>query len=148
MKRLHKEGETQGREYQRFKDQVEKWKHMDQKHAERIANNLMGDKEKQLQTQLAEAMKIIEAQKLEIEQLKEMNIQLDKEKMNLITKYDEGYERLEEENEQLKEERHKLIQDAYQCHYDTWKAEQENIVITELKEEIDILNDIIEGDNV
>ena len=104
LKRLHKEGETQGREYQRFKDQVEKWKHMDQKHAERIAKNLMGDKEKQLQTQLAEAMKIIEAQKLEIEQLKEMNIQLDKEKMNLITKYDEGYERLEEENEEMKEE--------------------------------------------
>lgn len=104
LKRLNKEGETGGREFKRFKDQVEKWKHMDQKQAERIAKNLMGNKEKQLQTQLAEAMKIIEAQKLEIEQLKEMNIQLNKEKMNLITKYDEGYENLEEENEELKEE--------------------------------------------
>ena len=36
---------------------------------------------------------------------------------------------------ELKEEKHKVIQDAYKCHYDTWKAEQENIVITELKEE-------------
>ena len=104
LKRLHNEGETGGREYTKFKDQVEKWKHRDQKQAERIAKNLMGDKEKQLQNQLAEAMKIIEAQKLEIEQLKEMNIQLEKEKGDLISKYDEGYEKLEEENEQLREE--------------------------------------------
>jgi len=92
LKRLHKEGETEGREYKRFKDQVEKWKHKDQKQAERIAKNLMGDKEKELQTQLAEAMKIIEAQKLEIEQLKEMNIQLEKEKTDIFNKYDSDYE--------------------------------------------------------
>ena len=92
LKRLHKEGETEGREFKRFKDQVEKWKHMDQKHAERIANNLMGDKEKQLekkcndlQTKLEEALK-------QIEQLKEMNIQLEKEKMDLFNKYDSDYE--------------------------------------------------------
>ena len=92
LKRLHKEGETAGREYKRLKDQVEKWKHKDQKQAERIAKNLMGNKEKELQTQLAEAMKIIEAQKLEIEQLKEMNIQLEKEKTDLFNKYDSDYE--------------------------------------------------------
>ena len=92
LKRLHKEGETQGREYQRFKDQVEKWKHMDQKHAERIAKNLMGNKEKQLQTQLEEALKQIEALKTENQQLKEMNIQLEKEKMDLFNKYDSDYE--------------------------------------------------------
>ena len=92
LKRLHKEGETEGREYKRFKDQVEKWKHKDQKQAERIAKNLMGNKEKELQTQQAEAMKIIEAQKLEIEQLKEMNIQLEKEKTDLFNKYDSDYE--------------------------------------------------------
>jgi len=37
-------------------------------------------------------MKIIEAQKLEIEQLKEMNIQLEKEKTDLFNKYDSDYE--------------------------------------------------------
>ena len=50
---------------------------------------------------------------------------------------------LRKECEKLKEERHKVIQDAYQCHYDTWKAEQENIVITELKEENEQLNIVI-----
>ena len=47
--------------------------------------------------------------------------------------------RLKEENEKLQEEKHKVIQDAYECHYETWKKEQENITITELKEEIEIL---------
>ena len=103
LKRLHNEGEHDKPVYKRFVAYVDRNKYRAQKDAERIAKNLMGDKEKQLQNQLAEAMKIIEAQKLEIEQLKEMNIQLEKEKGDLITKYDEGYEKLEEENEQLRE---------------------------------------------
>lgn len=136
LKRLHNEGDHDKPVYKKFVAYVDKNKYRAQRDAERIAKNLMGNKEKQLegkcndlQTQLAEALR-------EIEQLKEMNIQLEQEKSDLISKYDEGYENLEEENEKLKEERHKVIQDAYQCHYDTWKAEQENIVITELKEEI------------
>ena len=161
LNRLHNEGEHDTRTYKEFLSFIEKCKNMDQKQAERTARKLQEDWENKLK----EALKQIEAQKLEIEQLKEMNIQLEKEKGDLITKYDEGYEKLEEENEQLKEERHKVIQDAYQCHYDTWKAEQENIVITELKEEneqlkesdkhlnkcIDYLRDQyleIKGDNV
>ena len=106
LNRLHKEGEHETRTYKEFLSFIEKCKHMDQKQAERTARKLHENLEKQL----AEAMKIIEAQKLEIEQLKEMNIQLEQEKSDLITKYDEGYENLEEENEKLKEENNKLKQ--------------------------------------
>jgi len=102
LKRLHNNGDHDKPVYKRFVAYIDKTKHRAQRDAERIAKNLMGNKEKQLeekcnelQTQLEEALK-------EIQQLKEMNIQLDKEKMDLITKYDEGYEKLEEENEQLK----------------------------------------------
>lgn len=103
LKRLHNNGDHDKPVYKKFVAYIDKTKHRAQRDAERIAKNLMGDKEKQLQTQLAEAQTKLEQALKEIEQLKEMNIQLDKEKMDLITKYDEGYENLEEENEQLKE---------------------------------------------
>ena len=61
---------------------------MDQKQAERTARKLHEDLEtkiKETQTKLEEALK-------QIEQLKEMNIQLEKEKIDLINKYDSDYE--------------------------------------------------------
>ena len=42
---------------------------------------------------------------------------------------------IQEENKKLNDEKHKVIQDAYNTHYETWKKEQDNITITELKEE-------------
>jgi len=48
---------------------------------------------------------------------------------------------LEEEMDTFKQQ---TIQDAYKCHYDTWKKEQEDIVITELKEEIEKLKEILD----
>ena len=44
--------------------------------------------------------------------------------------------KLEEQMLELVQEKHKVIQDAYNTHYETWKKEQDNITITELKEEI------------
>ncbi len=88
MKRLHNDEETEGREFQRFLDQIEKWKNMDQKQAERTAKKLQEEWEQKYN----EAMKIIAKQKIEIEQLKEMNIQLEKEKQDLFNKYDSDYE--------------------------------------------------------
>lgn len=43
-------------------------------------------------------------------------------------------EKLKKEIEELKEENMKNIQDAYKCHYDKWKEEQENIVKEEIEE--------------
>jgi len=92
LKRLHNDGDHDKPVYKKFVAYVDKNKYRAQRDAERIAKNLMGNKEKQLQTQLEEALKQIEALKTENQQLKEMNIQLEKEKMDLFNKYDSDYE--------------------------------------------------------
>jgi DNA repair exonuclease SbcCD ATPase subunit len=85
-----------------------------------------------------EAWKVEELEKKNKELLVSKNA-LYKEVEEMVTERDT----LKKENKKLKEERHKVIQDAYQSHYDTWKAEQENIVITELKEENKKLEEVI-----
>ena len=52
-----------------------------------------------------------------------------------IMSLEEEHKQVKKENEELKEEKHKVIQDAYNTHYETWKKEQENTTITELKDQ-------------
>lgn len=152
LKRLHNEGDHDKPVYKKFVAYVDKNKYRAQRDAERIAKNLRGNNEKQLegkcndlQTQLAEALR-------EIEQLKEMNIQLEQEKSDLITKYDEGYEKLEEENEQLKEEINGdgWLKQGYKTELSNSHKQQNRMVkeIVKLKEENKQLKQQIEGDDV
>ncbi len=92
LKRLHNDGEHDKPVYKRFVAYIDKNKYRAQKDAERIAKNLMGNKEKQLEKKCNDLQTKLEQALKEIEQLKEMNIQLEKEKMDLINKYDSDYE--------------------------------------------------------
>tara|TARA_R110000824_G_scaffold242320_2_gene430986 strand:+ start:1644 stop:2105 length:462 start_codon:yes stop_codon:yes gene_type:complete len=88
---------------------------------------------------------LVETQAEEIKKLKEENEKLksgiddlfDDMRIASTTMEDRNGEikKLKDEIEELETSNHKDIQDAYQCHYDTWKAGQENTTITELKEE-------------
>jgi len=92
LKRLHNDGEHDKPVYKRFVAYIDKNKYRAQKDAERIAKNLMGNKEKHLQEKCNDLQTKLEEALKQIEQLKEMNIQLEKEKMDLINKYDSDYE--------------------------------------------------------
>lgn len=92
LKRLHNDGEHDKPVYKRFVAYIDKNKHRAQKDAERIAKNLIGDEMKGLRTLLKQTQTKLEEALKEIEQLKEMNIQLEKEKQDLFNKYDSDYE--------------------------------------------------------
>ena len=92
LKRLHNDGEHDKPVYKRFVAYIDKNKFRAQKDAERIAKNLIGGEMDGLRTLLKQTQTKLEEALKEIEQLKEMNIQLEKEKQDLFNKYDSDYE--------------------------------------------------------
>ena len=92
LKRLHNEGEHDKPVYKRFVAYIDKNKYRAQKDAERIAKNLIGGEMEGLRTLLKQTQTKLEEALKENEQLKEMNIQLEKEKQDLFNKYDSDYE--------------------------------------------------------